>query len=162
MAYLIKDQKHFPFSGHFFNSHNLFFSLYIDIVKRKLILVTLWTERVSESLSLVDHSQRLNLSKFSPHSFFNLPQLQCWLQNSFRGPYVRKLLKVITSPSLNEVIVLYWIEYETNLQIYTSHTMLCRNIPWVTWLYIRVCTLYWQKSDTSEIWMVYLERALQN
>ena len=77
MAYLIKDQKHFSFSGHFFNSHNLFFSLYIDIVKRKLILVTLWTERVSESLSLVDHSQWLNLSKFSPHSFFNLPQLQC-------------------------------------------------------------------------------------
>ena len=142
MAYLIKDQKHFPFSGHFFNSHNLFFSLYIDIVKRKLILVTLWTERVSESLNLVDHSQWLNLSKFSPHSFFNLPQLQCWLQNSFRGPYVRKLLKVITSPSLNEVIVLYWIEYETNLQIYTSHTMLCRNIPWVTWLYTRVCILY--------------------
>ena len=83
---LIKDQKHFPFSDHFFNSHNLFSSLYIDVVKRKLILVTLWTERVTESLNLVDHSQWLNLSKFSPPSFFNLPQLQCWLQNSFRGP----------------------------------------------------------------------------
>jgi len=62
MAYVIKDQKQFPFSDHFFNSHNLFFSLYIDIVKRKLILVTLWIERVTESLSLVDHSQWLNLS----------------------------------------------------------------------------------------------------
>ena len=68
MAYLIKDQKHFPFSDHFFNSHNFFFSLYIDIIKRKLTLVTLGTERVTESLrlSLVDHSQWLNLFKFSP------------------------------------------------------------------------------------------------
>ena len=38
-----KRSKHFPFGDHFIDSHDLFYLLCIDIVGRKLMLVTLWT-----------------------------------------------------------------------------------------------------------------------
>ena len=38
-----KRSEHFPFGDHFIDSHNLFFWLCTDIVRRKLMLVTLWT-----------------------------------------------------------------------------------------------------------------------
>ena len=47
-----KRSKHFPLVDHFINSHNLISRQCMDIVRRKLTLVTIGTSRVKSSSSL--------------------------------------------------------------------------------------------------------------
>ena len=60
--------KHFLFSGHYMISHNHFSWQHMDIVRRKLILVTIGTKRVkaqNESLHLFCLQQVSRLQAFS-------------------------------------------------------------------------------------------------